>query len=99
MPASRRSHLTASRRPPSPISDGLKAAIEARELGAYGVAVAAGLNPAIVSRWLSGARSLSLESADAIAAALGLKVAEAAARGRGRPPRARSFPQPEPGDN
>lgn len=79
---------SASARRSSPISEGLREVIQSRGLSASGVAYEAGLNPAVVSRWLAGTRDLRLASADKIAAALGLKLTEAAARRRGRPRRA-----------
>jgi transcriptional regulator with XRE-family HTH domain len=60
----------------SPLSDQLRAVIAGRKLSAFAVAIAAGLDPAIVSRFVARERSLSLASADRIAEALGLRLAE-----------------------
>jgi transcriptional regulator with XRE-family HTH domain len=63
------------KRPPR-ISDQLREVIAARGLSGYAVATAAGLNPAIISRWIGGERGLSSESLDAVAEALGVRLVE-----------------------
>lgn len=58
----------------TPISDGLRAAAVNSRMTPYAVAQAAGVAPSVVTRWLSGHRSLKLDTADRIASALGLKL-------------------------
>ena len=69
--------------PPAP-SDQLRAVILARGLTPYGAAVAAGVAPSIMSRFMSGRRGLALETFDRVTTALGLRLVEVS-RGRGRP--------------
>ena len=74
----------------------LREIIDSRGLTAYAVAQRADLDPGIVSRWMTGARGMSFESADKIALALGLRLVETA-RGRSRPVRTTKAARP-PGD-
>ena len=60
----------------TPIADALRSAVRASGETAYAIATSSGIAPSALSRFLSGRRSLSLESADAIFAFLGLKVIE-----------------------
>jgi transcriptional regulator with XRE-family HTH domain len=63
----------------------LREIIASRGLTAYAVAKLAGIDPGVVSRFLSGERDIRLETADRIAAALGLRLVEVArAKGRAR---------------
>jgi transcriptional regulator with XRE-family HTH domain len=65
------------------ISGQLREIITRRGLTAYSIAVDAGLEPSIVSRFLAHERGLTLASLDAIAEALGLRLIE-----RGKRPKA-----------
>jgi transcriptional regulator with XRE-family HTH domain len=60
----------------SVISEQLRDVIAGRRLSAYSVGQAAGVNPAIVSRFVSRERGLTSDSLDKIAAALGIRLAE-----------------------
>lgn len=61
---------------PGTLADLIRATIKRRELSGYAVAKLSGVNVAAVNRFLSGERSLTLESADKIMRALGLEVRE-----------------------
>lgn len=61
-------------RKPKPINDALKAAIKASKLTHYAVAKLASCTPSQVDRFMAGERSLSLDTAAAIAAALSLEL-------------------------
>ena len=78
------------KRPSAPskhtLSYQLREIIEARGLTAYAVARLAGVDPGVVSRFLTGARDIRMETADKLASALGLRLVEVARRGRGRAP-------------
>jgi transcriptional regulator with XRE-family HTH domain len=56
------------------IGEKIKATIRERELSAYAVAKAAGVNTAVVLRFLSGERTISLPTAEKIAEALDLEL-------------------------
>lgn len=58
----------------APISDGIRAAIRDCGLAPHAVAVAAGVSPQQLYRFLSGQRGLSLESLDKIATFLKLRI-------------------------
>jgi plasmid maintenance system antidote protein VapI len=60
----------------TPIADALRGAIRTSGETSYAVAKTAGVAPSAISRFLSHRRSLSLDSADALASSLGLKVIE-----------------------
>ncbi len=63
-----------------PISDALLQSIRSQGLTPYAVATSAGVAPSVVSRFVSGERDLTLDSADAVAAALNMELR--ARRGR-----------------
>ncbi len=69
-----------TRRPAAPVSDQLRAAIVTRGMTPYAVAVAAGIAPSIVNRFMSGQRGLTLDSLDAVAGALGLRLVDSGRR-------------------
>ena len=73
------------------ISGQLREIIARRGLKAYAIAQDAGLEPSVVSRFLSHERGLNLASLDAIADALGLRLVE-----KGKPRRAGTPPGPPP---
>jgi transcriptional regulator with XRE-family HTH domain len=62
--------------PPKPLSIGerIKATIRERELSAYAVAKAAGIDTSIVLRFLSGERGINLDTAEKMAEALDLEL-------------------------
>jgi transcriptional regulator with XRE-family HTH domain len=62
----------------------LREVIDARGLSAYAVGRDAGVDAAVVSRFLREERGITLETADKIALALGLRLVETAARPKGR---------------
>ena len=64
------------------ITGQIRAIIDSRRLTAYSVATDAGINPSILSRFLTGERTMSADSIDAVCATLGLKLTETR-RGRG----------------
>lgn len=68
----------------------LREVIDARGLSAYAVGQLAGVDPGVVSRFLTGKRDLLLGTADRIALALGVRLVEVARKGRppGRVPSA-----------
>src|SRR4051794_26644103 len=70
------------------LSQQLRDLIDSRGLTAYGAAKLAGVNPAVVSRYMDGTRDIRMATADKLAAALGLRLVEVGrgARGRGRNP-------------
>ena len=81
-------------RKPSPAPDRrtlsyqLREIVASRGLSAYAVAKAAGIDPGVLSRFLSGTRDIRMETADRIAAALGLRLVEVGkGPGRARTPR------------
>jgi transcriptional regulator with XRE-family HTH domain len=63
----------------STISDQLRNVIHSRAT-AYATAKAAGVNPGTVSRFLSGKRSITLDTLDKIALALDLRLVEVGRR-------------------
>lgn len=67
-----------SRRPgrSSTVTGQLRSIIKSRRLTAYAVATDAGLAPSVVSRFLTGERTLSGDSLDAVCSALGLELKE-----------------------
>jgi transcriptional regulator with XRE-family HTH domain len=65
------------------VSQQLRDVIRHRGLTAYALARDAGIDPGMVSRFLTGERSLRLDSVDRIAAALGLRLVEVG-RAKGR---------------
>lgn len=73
MPRERRSKPRPKPRPLS-IGERIKATIQEREMSAYAVAKAAGINTAVVLRFLSGERSISLATAEKMAEALDLEL-------------------------
>lgn len=62
--------------------------IDSRGLTAYGAAKLAGVDPAVISRFLSGERDIRMGTADKLGGALVLRLVEVGrgARGRGRNP-------------
>ena len=66
----------------------LREVVAARGLTAYALGRDAGVDPAVVQRFLSGERDVRLETADRLAAALGLRLVETARKSRpaARPP-------------
>ena len=56
----------------------LREIIDARGLTAYAAGQLAGVDPGVVSRFLTGQRDIRLETADRLAAALGLRLVEVA---------------------
>lgn len=67
--------------PPVPLlSEQLKAAIERSGLSCYQIGKAAGIDRTLISRFLAGERSISLDTADAVARALRLKLMEVGRR-------------------
>lgn len=56
----------------TPMTDALREAIEKSGLTPYAISQASGVSQAILSRWLTGKRGITLDTADKIAAALGL---------------------------
>lgn len=66
-----------ARKQASSISDQLRQAMQASKLSAYRLAADSGVNVAAVLRFMSGERSLRLESVDRLAAVLGLELAKA----------------------
>jgi len=56
----------------------LRDIIASRELTAYAVGRAAGVDTAVIARFLGGERDIRMETADKIAAALGLRLVEVA---------------------
>lgn len=71
------------------LGDQLRAVIESRGLTAYAAGRAAGVDPGVVQRFLTGERDIRLETADRLAAALGLRLVEVGRATRGRPRTAR----------
>jgi hypothetical protein len=63
-------------------------AIAESQRTSYSIATEAGLAPAVINRFVSGMRGLSLESAGKVAEALGLRLESV--RGRGRPAKPRA---------
>ena len=59
---------------PPTISDQFRSAIIASGLTRYAIGKAAGVDPAVTSRFVSGERTLRLETVDRIAAVLGLRL-------------------------
>jgi transcriptional regulator with XRE-family HTH domain len=74
MPTKRKSKARGKPPGPLPIGERIKATIREREMSAYAVAKAAGINPAIVLRFLSGERSINLATAEKMAEALDLEL-------------------------
>jgi transcriptional regulator with XRE-family HTH domain len=69
----------AKKKPPPPaelLGDKIRSVITRRGLSANAVAVEAGIDPSVVSRFLARDRVLTLASAERIAAALGLTLTE-----------------------
>lgn len=58
------------------ISEQVRAIIARRELSAYAVAGAAGVDPAGILRWLKGQKQVAAATLDKVAAALGLQLVE-----------------------
>jgi transcriptional regulator with XRE-family HTH domain len=65
-----------------PITDELKAIIKGRELSPFAIASAAGVSPSTITRFLSGQRSLKVETLDALADVLGLRLTSTVGRRR-----------------
>jgi transcriptional regulator with XRE-family HTH domain len=59
-----------------PIADRLREVIRARDLPAHRVAVAAGVSPSMIRRFLDDDRDIRLGTADKLATALGLRLVE-----------------------
>jgi transcriptional regulator with XRE-family HTH domain len=83
-----------ARRAVASIPDQLRSLIIARGLSPYSVAVAAGVSPSILARFVAGQRGLNLDTYDLIAKALGLRMVETSGRGRA-PLQARPVPAPD----
>ncbi len=62
------------RKSTKPVSQGLAQAIKESGLSPYKIAMQAGINPSIITRFLNGERGISLATADRIAAVLGLEL-------------------------
>ena len=60
----------------------LREIIDARGLTAYAAGQLAGVDPGVVSRFLTGQRDIRLETADRLATALGLRLVEVARKVR-----------------
>lgn len=76
------------RRNTATISDQLRASVLDRQgMSVHSIAVAAGIAPSCLSRFVAGQRSLTLESVDALAEALGLRLVETARRAKAGPRR------------
>jgi transcriptional regulator with XRE-family HTH domain len=60
----------------------LREVIESRGLSAYAAARLAGVDPGVVSRFMTGERDIRLETDGRLAAALGLRLVEVGRRGR-----------------
>jgi len=60
-----------------PISNPLRVAITAKGISASALARAAGIDPGIVKRYLSGRRGLTLATADKLASILNLRLVDA----------------------
>lgn len=56
----------------TPMTDALRKAITDSGLTPYALSKASGVSQAVLSRWLSGKRGITLDTADRLAAALGL---------------------------
>ncbi len=70
------------------LSRSLRDVIESREITPYALGKESGVDPTVISRFLSGERDLRLGTADKIAAALGLRLVEVArSKGRTKPER------------
>jgi transcriptional regulator with XRE-family HTH domain len=69
------------------ISGQLRDLIVARRLSPYAVALASDVAPSVMTRFVNGQRSLSLDTLDKVADALGLRLVEVGRRGKlqGRP--------------
>ena len=65
----------------------LREIISSRGLTAYAAARLAGVDPGVVSRFLTGQRDIRFGTADRLAAALDLRLVEVARRAPGRPRR------------
>jgi transcriptional regulator with XRE-family HTH domain len=82
------------------LSHRLRETIAGRRLSGREVARLAGVDPGLVCRFISGKRTLRLDTADRIAEALGLRLVETAPARRRRPastpaaPRRRQPPRP-----
>jgi len=71
---------TPTQAPTPRLSDQLRHAIERSGLSCYEIGKLAGVDRTLVSRFVAGARSLSLDTADAVAAVLRLKLTEVGRR-------------------
>ncbi len=60
----------------------LREIVEARGLTAYALGKRAGVDPGVVSRFLTGERDIRLETADRLAAVLGLRLVEVGTKGK-----------------
>jgi transcriptional regulator with XRE-family HTH domain len=60
----------------APISDQLRAIINARGMTPYAVSQVAGVSPSILTRFINGDRGLSTGTLDRVADALGLELRE-----------------------
>src|SRR4051812_38227676 len=60
----------------------LREIIDARGLTAYATGQKAGVDPGVISRFMTGHRDIRLETADRLATALGLRLVEVANRSR-----------------
>jgi transcriptional regulator with XRE-family HTH domain len=67
------------------LSAQLRDVIESRGLTSYALGRAAGVAPAVISRFVSGDRGLTMATADRVAEALGLRLVEVGSKGRVRP--------------
>lgn len=70
----------------STITDQLRMIVRSRGDSPRSLAIEAGVAPAVLSRFLAGTRSMTVDSLDALAASLGLRLVETA----GRAPRRQS---------
>jgi transcriptional regulator with XRE-family HTH domain len=64
------------RKPPQSLSDQLRALIDAAGPSVYELARDAGVDRSVLSRFLAGKRTITLETADRLAKALKLRLVE-----------------------
>ena len=62
------------RKPTKRISQSLAEAIKASGLSPYKIAMQAGINPSIITRFLNGERGINMATIDRIAGVLGLEL-------------------------
>lgn len=98
MSPSTRSSRPARRPTRATFSDEVRDAVDRDGRTPHGLATAAGISPAVISRFLAGQRGITSDTLDRLAEAMGLHLA-AVTRGRGRPRKAAAVGAAiEPGD-